>query len=61
MSTQKEKQLFHLQDHKHAERGDDRRLQGGLRTVLVARHQGERALPRRLQAQPAALGRADRG
>ena len=31
-----------------------RRLQGGLRAELVARREGERALPRRLEAQPAA-------
>ena len=34
---------------------------GGLRTLLVARHQGQRALPRRLQALPAPRRRADRG
>ena len=39
-----------LEDDQHAERRDDRRLQGGLRALLVARRQGERALPRRLEA-----------
>ena len=46
-----------LQDDQHAERRHHRRLQGGLRAVLVAGRQGERALPRRLQAQPAARRR----
>ena len=50
-----------LEDDQHAERRDDRRLQGGLRAVLVARREGERALSRRLEAQPAAVGVADRG
>ena len=44
----------HLQDHQHAERGDRRGLQGGLPLVLEAGAESQRALPRRLQAQPAA-------
>ena len=34
-----------------------RRLQGRLRAELVARRQGQRALPRRLEAEPAAVAR----
>ncbi len=44
----------HLQDHQHAERGDRRGLQGGLPALLEAGAESQRALPRRLQAQPAA-------
>ena len=44
----------HLQDHQHAERGERGGLQAGLHAVLAARAQGQRALPRRLQALPAA-------
>jgi ribonucleoside-diphosphate reductase alpha chain len=50
-----------LQDDQHAQRRHHRGLPEGLRAVLVARHQGQRALPRRLQAQPAARRRAGRG
>ena len=49
-----------LQDHQHAERGDGRGLQGGLSAVLEARAQGERALPRRLEALAAAAEPAHR-
>ena len=41
----------HLQDHQHAERGDRRGLQGGLPAVLEAGAQGQRPLPRRLEAR----------
>ena len=44
----------HLQDHQHAERRDRRRLQERLHAVVEAGAEGQRALPRRLQAQPAA-------
>ncbi len=50
----------HLQDHQHAERGDGRGLQGSLSPVVEARAQGERALPRRLQALAAAAKPAHR-
>ena len=48
----------HLQDHQHAERGDGRGLQGGLSAVVEARPQGQRALPRRLEAVAAARTRS---
>ncbi len=44
----------HLQDHQHAERGDGRGVQGSLHAVLEAGAEGQRALPRRLEALPAA-------
>ena len=50
-----------LQDHQHAARRHDRGLPGGLRAVVVAGREGQRALPRRLQALPAARLRARRG
>ena len=50
----------HFQDHQHAERGDGRGLQGGLHAVVEARHQGERALPRRLETVAAAAKPAHR-
>ena len=50
----------HLQDHQHAERGDGRRLQERLHAVVEAGAEGQRALSRRLQAQPAAQRLADR-
>ena len=43
-----------LEDHQHAERRDGRGLQGRLHAHLAARPQGERALPRRLEAVAAA-------
>ncbi len=49
-----------LQDHQHAERRHGRRLQGGVSAVLEARAQGQRALPRRLQALAAAAIATDR-
>ena len=49
-----------LQDHQHAERRDGRGLQGGLPAVLEARAEGQRALPRRLEALAAAAEPADR-
>ena len=49
-----------LQDHQHAERRHGRGLQVGLSAVVEARAQGQRALPRRLQAQPAAAEPAHR-
>ena len=49
-----------LQDHQHAERRHRRGLQGGVPAVLEARAEGQRALPRRLQAQPAAAEPAHR-
>ena len=49
-----------LQDHQHAERRDRRGLQGGLHAVLEAGAEGQRALPRRLQAVAAAATPADR-
>ena len=51
----------HLQDHQHAERGHRRRLQAGLSAVLAAGAEGQRALPRRLQALAAAQFATDRG
>ena len=45
-----------LQDDQHAQRGDGRRRARRLLAELAARPQGDRALPRRLQAEPAALG-----
>ncbi|GIX14896.1 MAG: hypothetical protein KatS3mg118_2855 [Paracoccaceae bacterium] len=50
-----------LQDHQHAERGHGRGLPRGLRAVVEAGAEGQRALPGRLQAQPAALGQPCRG
>ena len=50
----------HLQDHQHAERGDRRGLQIRLPALLEARAQGQRALSRRLEAQPAAAKPAHR-
>ncbi len=44
----------HLQDHQHAERRHGRGLQGGLPALLEAGAEGQRALPRRLQAVAAA-------
>ena len=44
----------HLQDHQHAQRGHRRGLQAVLHALLAPRAQGQRALPRRLQALPAA-------
>ncbi len=49
-----------LQDHQYAERRHGRAVQGRLHAVLAARPQGQRALPRRLQAVAAALLVADR-
>ena len=49
-----------LQDHQHAERRHRRGLQGGVSPVVEARAEGQRALPRRLQAQPAAAEPAHR-
>ena len=49
-----------LQDHQHAQRRHGRGLQGGVHAVLEARAQGQRALPRRLQALAAAAVAADR-
>ena len=43
-----------LQDHQHAERRHGGGLQGGLSVVLEARAEGQRALPRRLEAVAAA-------
>ena len=43
-----------LQDHQHAQRRHGRGLQGGVSALLEARAQGQRALPRRLQALAAA-------
>ncbi len=40
----------HLEDDQHAERGDRRGLQAELHALLAARAQGQRALPRRLEA-----------
>ncbi len=45
----------HLQDRQHADRRDARGHPGGVRRGLAARPQGDRGLPRRLQALPAAL------
>ena len=51
----------HLQDHQHAQCGHGRGLQAGLYAVLGAGAEGQCALPRRLQALPAArLRRARR-
>ena len=50
-----------LQDDQHAERRHDRGLPGGLRTVLDPRRQGQRALPRRIEAVAAAGRGAGRG
>ena len=44
----------HLQDHQHAEPELGRSLQGRLHAVLAPRHQGQRALSRRLEAVAAA-------
>ena len=44
----------HLQDHQHAELGDGGGLQGRLHAVVEAGAEGQRALPRRLQALAAA-------
>ena len=49
-----------LEDHQHAERGDGRGLQVGLSALLEARAQGQRALPRRLEALAAAAKPAHR-
>ncbi len=49
-----------LQDHQHAERRHGRGLQGGVSAVLEARAQGQRALPRRLEALAAAAIAIDR-
>ena len=49
-----------LEDHQHAERGDGRGLQVGLSALLEARAQGQRALPRRLEALAAAAEPAHR-
>ena len=47
-----------LEDDQHAARGDHRRRQGSLPAQLEADGQGERPLPRRLEAEPTAqLGR----
>ena len=43
-----------LEDHQHAERRHRRGLQVGVSAVLEARAEGQRALPRRLEAEPAA-------
>ena len=43
-----------LQDHQHAQRRRRRGLQGRLHAVLASGPQGQRPLPRRLQAVPAA-------
>ena len=55
----------HLQDHQHAERGDRGGLQAVLHALLAAGAEGQCALPRRLQAVPAAqcaaAGRRRRG
>ncbi len=50
----------HLQDHQHAERRHGRGLQGGLSVVVEAGAEGQRALPRRLQALAAAQRPAHR-
>ncbi len=50
----------HLQDHQHAERGLGRRLQERVHAVVEAGAEGQRALSRWLQAQPAAELAADR-
>ncbi len=50
-----------LQDHQHAERRHGRGLQGGVPALLEARAQGQRALPRRLEALAAAAEPAHRG
>ncbi len=50
-----------LQDHQHAERRDRRGLQERLHALLEARAEGERPLPRRLQAVAAAERRPHRG
>ena len=47
-----------LQDHQHAQRRHGRGLQGGVPALLEARAQGQRALPRRLQALAAAADRS---
>ena len=44
----------HLQDHQHAERGHGRGREARLRRRLAPHAQGDRPLPRRLQALPAA-------
>ena len=49
-----------LQDHQHAERRHRGGLQAGLHAVLEARPQGQRALPRRLEALAAAAEPAHR-
>ncbi len=49
-----------LQDHQHAERRHGRGLQGRLHAELAARPQGQRPLPRRLEAVAAAEQPADR-
>ena len=45
----------HLEDRQHADRRDARGHPAGLHRGLAAGAQGDRRLPRRLQAQPAAL------
>ncbi len=50
----------HLQDHQHAQCGHGRGLQGRLYGFLASRAEGQRALSRWLQAQPAAPVRAAR-
>ena len=42
-----------LENHQHAERRHGGGLQGSLHAVLEARAEGQRALPRRLEAEPA--------
>ena len=49
-----------LQDHQHAQRRDGRGLQGRLHAVLAPRPEGQRALSRRLEAEPAAQFAVDR-
>ena len=50
-----------FEDHQHAEFGVGGGLQGSLSAVLAAGAEGQCALSRRLQAQPAAVVPADRG
>ncbi len=49
-----------LQDHQHAQRRQRRGLQGGLHALLAPRAEGQRALPRRLQAVAAVERPTDR-
>ena len=46
----------HLQDDQYAERGDRRGRARCLRAELASRHQGDGALPRRFEAEPATVG-----